>query len=206
MSSAAGAGVKVMFPDASTPAAIGSATTLYSTAHHSWMSFLVQSMAPTYAINGKFITVNAAYPGLIASTTDFGHNEDGIFFNETTHHNTYTEAKIDALWMLWRAALAEQFAGSIDEFFELVSLEPSGTHMNGYMVVDAKTREIGLVEMSYRSFVFLKSADGAPWAVTTKPEGLSTEYDAEDHAGRRGRRQSRFGCRSGRRAARRAGV
>ena len=113
--------------------------------HNSWSSFLDQSMAVTYAINDTTLTFNALYPGLIASSTDFGYNNQGIMFNETTHHNTYTEAKADALWMFWRAALAEQFAGSLDEFYDLVSLEPSGTYMNGYAIVDTKTREIGLV-------------------------------------------------------------
>jgi hypothetical protein len=84
-------------------------------------------MAVTYFINDTVLTFNALYPGLIASSTDFGYNNQGIMFNETTHHNTYTEAKADALWMFWRAALAEQFAGSLDEFYDLVSLEPSGT-------------------------------------------------------------------------------
>lgn len=147
--------------------------------HNTWSSFLDQSMAMTYFINDTALAFNATYPGLIASTTDFGYNNQGIIFNETTHHNTYSEAKTDALWMFWRAALAEQFAGSLDDFYRLVSLEPSGTYMNGYMIVDAKTREIGLVEMSYQSFVYFKSDGSGGYTIVTKPEGLSTEYDTE---------------------------
>ena len=147
--------------------------------HNSWSSFLDQSMAVTYFINDTALTFNALYPGLIASATDFGYNNQGIMFNETTHHNTYTEAKTDALWMFWRAALAEQFAGSLDEFYDLVSLEPSGTYMNGYAIVDTKTREIGLVEMGYKSFVYFKSDGSGGYIVTTKPEGQSTAYDPE---------------------------
>ena len=147
--------------------------------HNTWSSFLDQSMAVTYAINDTVLTFNAIYPGMIASSTDFGYNNHGIIFNETTHHNTYTEANPDALWMLWRAALAEQFASSLDEFYHLVSLEASGTYMNGYMIVDTKTREIGLVEMSYKSFVYFKSDGSGGYIITTKPEGLSTAYDPE---------------------------
>jgi hypothetical protein len=51
--------------------------------------------------------------------------------------------------------------------------------MNGYMVVDAKTQEIGLVEMSYRSFVFFKPDGQGGIAVSTKPGGLNTAYDLE---------------------------
>jgi hypothetical protein len=39
----------------------------------------------TLAINNDLMTVNAATPGLIGSATDFGFNNKGIMFNETTH-------------------------------------------------------------------------------------------------------------------------
>jgi hypothetical protein len=81
--------------------------------------------------------------------------------------------------MFWRATLAEQFAGSLDEFYEYLSLDASGTSMNGYMVVDTKTGEIGLVEMSYQSFVYFKPNGNNSYQVITKPEDLSKEYDHE---------------------------
>jgi hypothetical protein len=147
--------------------------------HNSWMSFLDQSMSMSFYINGDFFTVNSGTPGILASLTDFGYNNKGLMFNETTHHATYTEPKTDALWMFFRAALAEQFAASMDEFYEYVSLEPSGTYMNGYMLVDTNTGQFGLVEMSYQSFVYFKSDGGGGFEITTKPEGLSQEYDHE---------------------------
>jgi len=77
-----------------------------------------------------------------------------------------------------RATLAEQFSSSIKEFFDYIAMDLSGTYMNGYMVVDAKTNEIGLIEISYKSVVcFYPDKDG--YKVTTIPEGLSTEYDHE---------------------------
>jgi len=148
-------------------------------AHNSWFGFLDQSMAANYFINGDFFAINMGQPGLIGSGTDFGYNNKGIMFNETTHYYTYTETKTDALWMFIRAALAEQFAGSLDEFYYYLSLEASGTYMNGYMVVDTDTNEIGLVEMSYSSFVYFKPDGNNGYEVITKPEGLSQEYDTE---------------------------
>ena len=145
--------------------------------HNSWMSFLDQSGAATYYINGDYLTVNTAFPGFIGSATDFGYNNKGIMFNETTHHATFTKPKTNALWMYLRGTLAEQFAGSLDEFYELVSLEASGTYMNGYMIVDTKTKEIGIVEMSYKNFVYFKPDGAKGYQVITKPEGLSKEYD-----------------------------
>lgn len=148
-------------------------------AHNSWMCFLDQSMAASFYINGDYFTVNAGNPGILASMTDFGYNNKGIMFDETTHHYTYTKPKPQSLWMFWRATLAEQFAGSLDEFYEYLSLDASGTSMNGYMVVDTKTGEIGLVEMSYQSFVYFKPNGNNSYQVITKPEDLSKEYDHE---------------------------
>jgi len=148
-------------------------------AHNSWMSFLDQSSLASFYINGDYLSINYAFPGLLGSETDFGYNNKGIMFNETTHHATFTIPKTDALWMFMRAALAEQFAGSLDEFYKYVSLEASGTYMNGYMVVDIKTKEIGLIEMSYKSFVYFKPDGKGGVQVITKPEGLSKEYDTK---------------------------
>lgn len=148
-------------------------------AHNSWYGFLAQSMAMNFSINDTFVTFNTLSPGLISSLTDFGYNNRGIMFNETTHHATYSQTKKDALWMVWRSSLAEQFSGSLDEFFDYLSLEPSGTYMNGYMIVDVKTREIGLVEMSYKSFVFFKPNGQNGYDVITKPDALYKGYDPE---------------------------
>ncbi len=148
-------------------------------AHNSWTGYLDMSMVMNIFVNADFFSVNALTPALITSTTDFGFTNKGLLFNETTHHQTYTKPKVNALWMFWRAAVAEEFASSLNEFFRYVSIEPSGTYMNGYMVVDSKTGEFGLVEMSYKSFVFFSPKEGGGYTVTTKPDGLSTEYDAE---------------------------
>ncbi len=147
--------------------------------HNSWYSFLNQSQALTLWVNGDYMTMNIIGPGMLGSGTDFGYTNKGIMFNETTHRATYTVPKVNALWMFWRATLAEQFATSIDDFFRYVSLEPSGTYMNGYMVVDAKTNEIGLVEMSYQSFTFFRPDGNGGIAVTTKPAGLDPTYDQQ---------------------------
>jgi ABC-type branched-subunit amino acid transport system substrate-binding protein len=148
-------------------------------AHNSWGGFLDQSMAASFYINGDFFTVNSLFPGYLGSNTDFGYNNKGIMFDETTHYSTFTQPKTHSLWMFWRAMLAEQFASSLDEFYNYLSLEASGLYMNGYMVVDTKTREIGVVEMSYQSFVYFKPDGENGYQVITKPDGLSKEYDHE---------------------------
>jgi hypothetical protein len=149
--------------------------------HNNWNSFLDQSQALSLWVAGDFISTNLGAPGYLCSDVDFGYTNKGLMFNETTHRYSYTEPKTDALWMFWRAALAEQFATTIDEFFQYMSLEASGTYMNGYMVANANTGRIGYIEMSYDAFVFYKlPKDGqGDVLVTTKPKGLSTAYDTE---------------------------
>lgn len=149
--------------------------------HNSWMGFLSQSMVQTLAVNSDLLTVNAATPGLIASGTDFGYNNKGIMFNETTHRLSYTVTRVRDLWVFWRTALAEQFSASIDDFFDAISLDNTGSYLNGYMVADVKNNETGLVEMSYRCFVFYRSK-GGPYRVTCKSmDGYPclNEYDKE---------------------------
>ncbi len=149
--------------------------------HNTWKGFLSQTMNMTLAINNDLMTVNAGVPGLIGSATDFGFNNKGVMFNETTHRMSHTEVKPDGLWIFWRAALAEQFSTSIDDLFRYISLDNTGTYLNGYMLVDAKNGASGLVEMSYRCFIYYRSTGGA-YTVTSKSldgQPCSTEYDPE---------------------------
>lgn len=149
--------------------------------HNSWMGFLSQSMNQTLAVNGDLLTENVAAPGLIGSGTDFGYNNKGIMFNETTHRLTKSEVKTEGLWLFWRAALAEQFSASITDFFDAVSLDNTGTYLNGYMLVDAKNSETGLVEMSHRCFVYYRSTGGAYTVTSRSSDGglCTTDYDPE---------------------------
>ena len=149
--------------------------------HNSWMGFLSQTMTQTLVVNGDMITFNAATPGLIVSNTDFGYNNKGLMFNETTHRVSYSEVKPLGIWIFWRAALAEHFSGSISDFFDNISIDNSGTYLNGYMLADANTGETGLVEMSYRCFVYYRST-GGPYTVSSLSldgETCSTGYDGE---------------------------
>jgi len=149
--------------------------------HNTWEGFLSQTMIQTLSVNGDRLTVNASTPGMIGSGTDFGFNNKGMMFNETTHRMTKTSVNPVGIWIFWRSTLAEQFASSITDFFNYISLDNTGTYLNGYMLVDAKTNETGLVEMSYRCFVYYRSTGGA-YTVTSKSldgNACSTDYDAE---------------------------
>src|ERR1700685_1283708 len=66
--------------------------------HNSWMGFLSQTMTMTLAVNNEHLTVNAATPRLIGSGTDFGYNNKGMMFNETTHRMAHTVVQGDGGW------------------------------------------------------------------------------------------------------------
>ncbi len=161
--------------------------------HNSWCGFLAQSMTVSYTIYGydvrkkeedrvEFISQNCYCAGQFGSNMDFGFNKHGICFNETTHRYSVSQPKKTGVWLCWRAAAAEMFARNIDEFYEYLTADNTGTYLNGYMVIDAKTNETALIEMSYRRFVKFVS-DGKSLTVTQRIDGgddekvPATEYD-----------------------------
>lgn len=147
-------------------------------AHTSWCCFMAQTCAVTYVIGEDFLTQNSFCPGQFGSNTDFGFNGHGIGFNETTETYFYNESKTLGIWLTWRAAAAEMFAKSIDDFYEYVKLDNTGTYLNAYMLVDAYKGEFGMIDMSYARFALFKS-DGKDLTVEDstgyKPDFL--DYD-----------------------------
>lgn len=148
--------------------------------HNSWCCFWAQSCAVTYCIGDDFVTQNANCPGQFGSNTDFGFNGHGIGFNETTHVDLYDKTKVLGIWLTYRSAAAEQFARTIDEFYEYCKLDNTGTYLNGYHIVDANTGEIGLLEMSYERFVLFK-CDGKKVSVIDSTGYKPTELDYDHH-------------------------
>lgn len=125
--------------------------------HTSWCCLFAQTCAITYCIGSDFITQNTFCPGQFGSNTDFGFNGHGIGFNETTETYFYKESKTKGLWITWRAAVAEHFAKSLDEFYDYIAMDNTGTYMNAYQLVDAYHNEFALIDMSYVRYAFFKS-------------------------------------------------
>ena len=147
-------------------------------AHTSWCCFFAQTCAMTYVIGDDFLTQNSFCPGQFGSNTDFGFNGHGIGFNETTETYFYNESKTVGLWLTWRGAAAEMFSKSIDEFYDYVRMDNTGTYLNAYMVVDAYRGEFGMIDMSYARFALFKG-DGSTLTVkdSTGYEPMFLDYD-----------------------------
>lgn len=148
--------------------------------HTSWCCFFAQSCAVTYVIGDDFLTQNSFCPGQFGSNTDFGFNGHGIGFNETTETYFYNESKTLGLWLTWRAAAAEAFATSIDDFYDYVSLDNTGTYLNAYMLVDAFRGEFGLIDMSYARFALFKG-DGKNLTVKDSTGYVPNFLDYDSH-------------------------
>ena len=149
-------------------------------AHTSWCCLMAMSCAITYVIGDDFLTQNSFSAGQFGSNTDFGFNGHGIGFNETTETYFYNESKVEGVWMTWRAAAAESFAKSIEDFYQYISLDNTGTYLNAYMVVDAYRNEFALVDMSYARFALLRS-DGENVTVTDSTGYEPNFLDWDNH-------------------------
>ncbi len=148
--------------------------------HNTWSPFWAQSCAMTYCIGDDFVTQNSYCQGQFGSNNDFGFNKHGIGFNETTHMAYYDKPKALGLWIVWRSAAAEQFSTSIPEFYDYISMDNTGTYLNGYMIVDAYREQIGLIDMSYDRFAFFLS-DGHTMTVTDSTGYKPNFLDWDQH-------------------------
>lgn len=149
--------------------------------HNTWLGFLSQSLTLNVVVDNDFISENCGCQGQIASLVDYGFNGNGICFNETTHRYSHCEPKTKGLWMSWRATIAELFADSVNDFYNSITLDNTGTFLNGYMAVDAHTGEMALIEMSYKRFVYFYSEKKGKLEITDTHDGkLSAEdYDRD---------------------------
>lgn len=149
--------------------------------HNTWLGFLSQSLTLNVVVGKDFISENCGCQGQIASLVDYGFNGNGICFNETTHRYSHCEPKTKGLWMSWRATIAELFAESVNDFYNSITLDNTGTFLNGYVAVDARTGEMALIEMSYKRFVYFYSEQEGKLEITDTLDGkLSAEdYDRD---------------------------
>ena len=132
--------------------------------HTSWCCVFSQTCAMTYVIGSDFITQNQFCPGQFGSNTDFGFNGHGIGFNETTETYFIVKPKVEGIFLTWRSSAAEHYSKSVEEFYDYLKMDNTGTYLSAYMVVDAYKGEFGMIDMSYERFALFKS-DGSKLSV-----------------------------------------
>jgi len=94
--------------------------------------------------NGHRVLMQS-YPGGIESGTDWYQNDAGIVLTETTIRQTPFNPQ--GTPVAFRARMAIQYGGSIDEVVKHLGTRNNGLYTNEWLMGDAKTNEIAMYEL-----------------------------------------------------------
>ena len=86
-----------------------------------------------------------SYPGGIESGTDWYQNDAGMVLTETTIRQTPFNAQ--GTPVAFRARMAIQYGGNIDEMVKQLGTRNNGLYTNEWLMGDAKTNEIAMYEL-----------------------------------------------------------
>lgn len=86
-----------------------------------------------------------SYPGGIESGTDWYQNDVGVVLTETTIRQTPFNVK--GTPVAFRARMAIQYGGNVDEAVERLGTRNNGLYTNEWIIGDAKTNEIAMYEL-----------------------------------------------------------
>jgi hypothetical protein len=99
-----------------------------------------------------------SYPGGIESGTDWYQNDAGVVLTETTIDQT--PFNIHGTPVAFRARMAIQYGGSIDEVVKQLTTNNNGLYTNEWIIGDAKTNEIAMYELgTYHTKLWRSSKD-----------------------------------------------
>jgi hypothetical protein len=124
-----------------------------------------------------------SYPGGVQSGTDYYQNEAGVVLTETTIRQTPFNPK--GTPVAFRARNAIQYGTTIDKVIEALGLDNNGLYTNEWLIGDAKTNEIAMLELgTSRSKLFRSSknewfggTEGFYWGCNNaKDLGVRLEY------------------------------
>ncbi|MGB9605683.1 MAG: C45 family autoproteolytic acyltransferase/hydrolase [Bryobacteraceae bacterium] len=123
------------------------------------------------------------FPGLIHSADDFGLNAAGIMITETTisQFHGYDPQGIPEFV---RARKAMQYSASIDDFARIMREGNNGGYANNWLVADARTGEIGSLELGLKNVTWQRTRDGyfvgANFPVNEKLAREETTFPVKD--------------------------
>ena len=86
-----------------------------------------------------------SYPGGIESGTDWYQNDAGVVLTETTIRQTPFNAQ--GTPVAFRARMAIQYGGNIDEVVERLGTRNNGLYTNEWLLGDAKNNEVAMYEL-----------------------------------------------------------
>jgi hypothetical protein len=94
--------------------------------------------------NGHRVLMQS-YPGGIESGTDWYQNDAGVVLTETTIRQTPFNAQ--GTPVAFRARMAIQYGGNIDEVVERLGTRNNGLYTNEWLLGDAKNNEVAMYEL-----------------------------------------------------------
>jgi hypothetical protein len=156
-------------------------------AHNNWTSYadgtrwtVIFDIQPEH---GHRILMDGG-PGLITSQDDFGVNDAGLMITETTI-TQFAGWDPNGTPEFVRSRKALQYAGTIDEYVDLIKRGNNGGYANDWLIGDRKTGEIAYLELGLKNTPLWRSKDG--YFVSTNfardPQLIKDEtdhFDAKD--------------------------
>jgi hypothetical protein len=109
-------------------------------------------------VKGHHLIMDAV-PGFIESGTDWAVNDKGIGLTETTISG-FVGFDEKGLPEFERMRKAIQYADSLDQLTDILKTGNNGGYANTWLMVDAKTNEIGKLELGLKNVIFSSSTDG----------------------------------------------
>jgi hypothetical protein len=99
------------------------------------------------------------FPGFLMSGDDFALNDAGLMVTETTISG-FKGFDASGLPEFARARRAIQYAGSIDEWVEIMRRGNNGAYANSWLVGDARSGEIARLELGLKNQPLARTRDG----------------------------------------------
>jgi hypothetical protein len=122
--------------------------------------------------------------GMIWSGTEWYMNEAGLVVGETTLGDAPYQWLSTPAFVRIRKAV--QYANSIDEFANIMITNTNGAYCGDYLIADAETNEVGIVELGSHTYEVWKSDNGYhgscnyPWDPEVRAE--MDEVEGWDHS------------------------
>jgi hypothetical protein len=98
-----------------------------------------------------------SYPGGIQSGTDWYQNDLGIVLTETTIEQS--PFNVEGTPVAYRARKSIQYGDSVDKVAELLKTKNNGLYTNEWIIGDARTNEIAMLELGTYKTRFYKSSN-----------------------------------------------
>jgi hypothetical protein len=99
-----------------------------------------------------------SYPGGIESGTDWYQNDLGVVLTETTIDQS--PFNVEGTPVAYRARKSIQYGDSIDKVVELLKTKNNGLYTNEWIIGDARTNEIAMLELgTYKTRLYRSSKD-----------------------------------------------